>query len=76
MHAIIINFKMLSMLSSCLCATILRPQALNVPFYSNIVIIIFAIDEDNEIEDKFECMAKDSKKGHSYLNSHCEASVS
>ena len=62
MHAIIINFKMLSMLSSCLCATILRPQALNVPFYSNIVIIIFAIDEDNKNIDKSERIAKGLKK--------------
>ena len=50
------------MLSSCLCATILRQQALNVPFYSNIVIIIFAIDGDNEIVDKFKRFAKGLKK--------------
>ena len=50
--------------------------SIKLKFYSDIVIIIFAIDEDNEIVDKFEWMAKDSKKGHSSLNSHCEASVS
>ena len=36
--------------------------SIKLNFYSDIVIIIFAIDEDNEIEDKFEWMAKDSKK--------------
>ena len=36
--------------------------SIKLNFYSDIVIIIFAIDEDNEIVDKFERIAKGLKK--------------